>query len=286
MGSLDSLGKFVTQSHQGVIDPPPESVTRSGRGMTDSPALKFGIGFLAGGCALIFPRFLALLAQSDDLDVTFFPRAYTLLIVVVAIVIGLVMMIFEYQVSAKPRETFMTALGLPAVIAGALGTASSLGNVSSIKNDADRVQHEVRQELGIAKEGSFTSLQSIESKPAAVPAPARKTSLLPAIVSEAHAESAAPRPVADGDALRFGIQLQQPRYVVVLKEARTQEEAVRAAQAMKQQLPTAQAVKTNTGYFVVLGDAPRSETDALLAAARAKKALGDESLRPVLVEVK
>jgi len=34
----------------------------------------------------------------------------------------------------------------------------------------------------------------------------------------------------------------------------------------------------------VLGNAPASETDALLAAARAKKA--DDQLQPVLVEMK
>jgi hypothetical protein len=187
-------------------------------------------------------------------------------------------------VFVKPRETFMTALAVPAVIAGGLGTASGVSSINTIKNDAERLKQEVRQERGIAKSGSFTSFQSLEGMPP--PAPAKRSSLMPALIAEAHAQAGGVQPVADNDAPRFGIQVQQPRYVVVLKEARSQEEAIREAQNFRQQLPAAQAVKANNGYFVILGDGTRSETDALLAAARAKKTVGNENLRPVLVEIK
>ena len=67
-------------------------------GTTANGIVKFLIGFLAGTCAVIFPRFLALLAQSDDLDVTFFPRGYLVLAIILGLVIGVVIVIFEYQV--------------------------------------------------------------------------------------------------------------------------------------------------------------------------------------------
>jgi hypothetical protein len=50
-------------------------------------------------------------------------------------------------------------------------------------------------------------------------------------------------------------------------------------------IPGARAVRSDKGYFVVLGSAPAGETEALLAAARAKKAAND-AVQPVLVEVK
>src|SRR6185503_3046523 len=106
-------------------------------------------------------------------------------------------------------------------------------------------------------------------------------------VGEAYAQSNAAAPeLRASDEIRYGIHVQQPRYVVVLKQAQSQDEALSEAQALRQHVPSAQAVKTDNGYFVVLGDGPRTETDAVLAAARVQKAVGAGKLRPVLVEVK
>ena len=79
--------------------------------------------------------------------------------------------------------------------------------------------------------------------------------------------------------------LEQRQYVVVLKQAASEAEALQAAQSLRKQIPTAQAVRANNNYFVVLAGAPSGETDALLAATRAKRTLG-EKVQPVLVEVR
>jgi hypothetical protein len=260
---------------------PPEATT-------DNAIAKFIVGFVAALCAITFPRLLARLAQSEELPIVFFPTPYLVMAIVVALLIGLVIVIFEYKVRTQPRHTFMTALGIPALIAGALSTSSSLGNLGNIKNDNERLRQQVSQESDIDKAGSFSSIKPIEPNASpAPPVPAKKTSLLPLPVGEAHAQANAAAPEARANnEIRFGIQVQQPRYVVVLKQAQSQDEALREAQALRQQVPSAQAVKTDSGYFVVRGDGPRTETDAVLAAARVQKALGAGKLRPVLVEVK
>jgi len=251
-------------------------------GTTAHPGAKFAIGLLAGGCAVMLPRVLALVSQGDESQIVFLPAPYFLLALGAGLFLGLVMLVFEWKVDATPRETFMTALGIPAIVTGALGTASTSAGLSELAADAARLRQEVRHEQGIAKEGSFDGLQ-----PLGLPAPkkpaAKTSSFLPAVISIAHAEEARAVPAAAGEP-RFGIRVEQPKYVVVLEQAKTEQEALRKAGELRRRLPSARAVKANDAYFVVLGS-PVGETDALFAAKRAKKALGAGS-QPVLVEVK
>src|SRR5262245_20380891 len=219
------------------------ATTTASASTTDNAVAKFLIGFVAAMCAITFPRLLALLAQSEDLPVVFFPTPYLVMAVSLALLIGFVIVIFEYKVRTQPRDTFMTALGIPVLIAGALSTASSLGNVSNIKNDNERLKQEVRQESGIGKVGSFSSIKPLELNATPPPAaPAKKISL-PLPFGEAYAQANTPTPAVRVDnEVRFGIQVQQPRYIVVLKQVQSQDEAVREAQALRQQVPSAQAV--------------------------------------------
>lgn len=254
-------------------------------GRTSHPAAKFAIGLLAGVSAVLLPRVLAQVSQSDATPVVFFPAPYFLLATGVGLFIGVVMLVFEYQVPAKPRETFMAALGIPAILTGALGTASTAGSVTELAADAARLRSAVAQEQGIGKAGSFSESELAPLGAPAAPKPAGKTSsFLPAVIAVAHAGEA----LAQSDAsqpVRFGIGLEQPKYVVVLKQAASEQQAMQQAQRIRQELPSARAVKAAKGYFVILGDAPAGETDALLAATRAKKLLG-AGVQPMLVEVR
>ncbi len=250
---------------------------------TAHPGAKFAIGLLAGGCAVMLPRVLALVSQGDESQIVFLPAPYFLLALGAGLFLGLVMLVFEWKVAATPRQTFMAALGIPATVTGALGTASTSAGLSELAADAARLRQEVRHEQGIAKEGSFDGLQ-----PLGLPAPkkpaAKTSSFLPAVIAIAHAEEARAVPASAGEPLRFGIRVEQPKYVVVLEQAKSEQEALRKAGELRRQLPSARAVKANNAYFVVLGS-PVSETDALFDAKRAKQALGANA-RPVLVEVK
>ena len=255
-----------------------------GAGTTASAAAKFAIGMLAGVAAVLLPRLLALLSKSDDADLVFFPTSYFALAAGVGVFLGLVMLVLEYQVAAKPKETFMAALGLPAVLSGALGTASTAESVADASRDADRLRQAVRIEQGIVKDGAFTSIQPLGGPAPAKPA-GKSSSLDIPFIARAHASDQRPALADAGDPVRFGVRIKQPQYVVVLKQTASEQQALDDARRMQAQLPAARAVRADRGFFVVLGNAPASETDALLAAARAKKMLNDQ-LQPVLVEVR
>ena len=251
-------------------------------GTTASAGAKFAIGLLAGIAAVLLPRLLALLSKSDDANIIFFPSSYFMLAAGVGVFLGLVTLVLEYQVAARPKETFMAALGLPAVLSGALGTASTAESVSDANRDAERLRQAVRIEQGIVKEGSFTALE-----PVGGPAPAKPMGNgaffdFPFVASAHAADDRLAQ--ASADPVRFGVRVNQPKYVVVLRQAANEQQALQDAHKLQAQLPGARAVRSNKGFFVVLGNAPASETDALLAAARAKKA--DDQLQPVLVEMK
>lgn len=248
-------------------------------GKTANGGAKFAVGLLAGIAAVLLPRLIALLSKSDDAQIVFFPASYFMLAAGVGVFVGLVMLVLEYQVAAKPKETFMAALGIPAVLSGALGTASTAQSVSDLARDAERLRQAVRQEQGIAKEGVFNVFEPVGGP--AQSTPADDTSWLPIpFIGTAHAQSNA----VAAEPIRFGVRVEQARYAVVLKQVASEREAIEEAHKLKAQLPAARAASSDKGYFVVLGNAPAGETDALLAAARAKKLNGE--LRPVLVEVK
>jgi hypothetical protein len=260
-----------------------EPEIRGHAGMTSSAAAKFFIGLLAGMAAVLLPRLLALLARSDDAHIVFFPPSYFLLAAGVGVFLGLVMLVLEYQVAARPKETFMAALGIPAVLSGALGTASTAETVSDLTRDAERLREVVREEQRISKDGSFRTLERLGA-PAPKPSDA-SSSLGISLVGIAHAQEARIGQNNGSDPLRFGVRLEQPKYVVVLKKSATAQAAVTDAQRLQADLPAARAMRSDRGYYVVLDNPPASETDALLAARQARKATND-AVQPRLIEVK
>jgi hypothetical protein len=267
------------------ILPPGEVPVETAAGATANVYAKFAIGLLAGFSAVLLPRLLALLSKSEDAHVVFFPLSDVLLAAGVGVFLGLVMLVLEYQVAARPKETFMAALGIPALISGALGTASGVDSAAQAAGDAERLRREVRLEQGIGKD-SVRTFGSIE--PAGSPAPARPgagTSSLPmSLIGTAHADDGRIAQAGAADGVRFGVRVEQPKYVVVLKQTATEQQAIQEAQKLQASLPAARAVRADGGYFVILGSSPAGETDALLAATRAKKL--NRELQPLLVQVR
>lgn len=88
----------------------------------------------------------------------------------------------------------------------------------------------------------------------------------------------------DDPAARRGIRIGPPKYVVVLRQAKSADEARIAEGELRRKLPAARAVRADSAYFVVLDAAPAGESDALVAAARAKSATGG-AVQPLLVKV-
>ena len=245
---------------------------------------KFFVGALAGLCAALLPRLLALLAQTDDANVTILPIPYLVASGVFALLMGSLVVIFEWKMAVTPRDTFVGALGIPAVIAGALGTSSGLGNGADAKRELDQVLQGIRQHEGIIKQGAFTTVQPLDLSGSTSQKSGAWT--LPSPVGTVYAQQFSAQ-VAQDASPRFGIYYEQPKYVIVLRQVKSEKEAIIAAQELKRRLPRVQAAKADNGYYVLLGGADgRNEPDALLEASRAKAVLGDIKIQPQLVQLK
>lgn len=98
--------------------------------------LKFFIGFIAGICTAFLPRLTAALSVSGKTtSLNFFDITYVVISLFFAVLIGGVIMILEWGVARKPRDTFMAALSIPALITGAINTATIAKDFTEVRRD-------------------------------------------------------------------------------------------------------------------------------------------------------
>src|SRR5262245_22462093 len=174
----------------------------------------------------------------------------------------------------------MTALGSPALLSGVLNTPSATNALVKAELQKEAVLVVGRVDAGIAHEQVRT--WEVVGTPPAGPAPGKPSSALDsrfALVTPAFAESFG---VAQSTRFDPGIQIQRPSYVLALGRANSEAEAERLARALQKDVPTAQVVRTDQGFFVVDSVTPRSEADALLRAIQLKS---KKNLNPSLLQV-
>jgi hypothetical protein len=238
--------------------------------------VKFLIGLFAGICAAFLPRLGAILT-TDTGHLTVFPSEFVFVGAVFGVLVGGVMMILEYGIPRPPKETFLAALGVPALIAGALNTAS---NTNELK-DVVRQQSTLTQALGRQLDIPIlpaASVQLLPEKPST-----RDGASWHEWIPLGRAFAADTPPGTGAGGFNPGIQVQQQRYVIILDEAKTEKEALARAKALRAKVPQAQAVRTDQGYLVIQGGAPRNEASALLEAVKIKS---ETQLQPRLLPVK
>lgn len=266
------------------------------------PVLKFFIGFVAGLCAVIAPRMLAALTVPATSDkITFFSFDYMAVSLMFAMMIGAVIMIMEWRQPKKPGDTFIKALGIPALLASALNTTAGISTVNAYVEKNDKITQELDRKADIPTrpfspiigEGATPLLESssLPDVPRASEPdiPARTPNLLGASVlgvfgiSAAHAsEAAAPSPWVVAE-LNMGIQINQPQYLVVLDEAATENEAITKMRILGKAIPQARIIQTKDAFLIVHGVEPRGKSEALVDAIRFKER---NHLRPSLLEVR
>jgi len=242
-----------------------------------TPILKLFIGFVAGLCAALFPRLTAALATQGD-NLIFFPLSYVSLALVFAMLIGVVVMILEWGVRAKPSETFMMALGIPALLTGALNATLDTNTVKNLAQQKERLTQELSQQAEIpilpARPVSpINSQSSLQLK--------RDSFLLTLWeVRPVYAQSSTYAGQQQG--FNPGIQIQQRPYLIVIDRAVTQEQAIEKAKRWRTQLPQVEVVRADRDFLVVQGGGPRTKSEALFEAIRLKK---EYNLSPSLLEV-
>jgi len=247
-----------------------------------SPVAKFFIGFFASLSAICFPRLSAMLAHADvtngALSYQFFPMGYLMVALGTAVVLGLVVAIFEWGTPKSPRDTFMSALGIPALLAGAFNTSSGISTIKETRADASRLVESVLSQSNIPKTDTPTKITPLDENAGTQPSSEFHLDQFLGIPAALAGDSVETQASSDGAG--YAVQVEQPRYVVVLEKAKTKEEALVRASQLRKSVPNAQAIQTDSGFYVIQPGA-KTGTEATLEALKLKR----KQLNPSLLRV-
>lgn len=235
----------------------------------------FTIGFFAGLCAVFVPRMLAMLNGSSS-DLQLFHVNYIVVGILFSIIIGGVTALLEQAKNRTAPERFMTALGIPALLAGALNTGTA--NVDLHRSEADK-----QKLIAALQEQSGIKIndEAAEIKPLQAVRNDTHSQLDFSIIPSAHAKDDT-RPSGD-EGSGLGIQVEQKPYVVVLGRSKTEAEALKKAEKLRKTVPGATAVQSGQEFLVIDGTEKRTRSDAML---RALELQSETKLKPSLLQVK
>jgi hypothetical protein len=256
---------------------------RPHRGETSNAGAKFAVGVIAGTCAAVFPRLTAALyVERRGGVVDLFLGQYAVLALVFGLLLGLIVMIIEWGVARSPRDTFMAALGIPALLAGALNTTVAVGELGSVAERTANDASALIEHAGFAVEEGG-GVRAVPLGPSAPPGPgALLTPLLDVLgPREAHAAGPGERLAEAGGGVGIGVNL--PRYLVVVDRFKDAGQARRrAAELRAQGAPNAGVYEVSGDFVVTWSGGPATAAEAVQQAAAAQQKLGS---RPTLVKV-
>lgn len=241
------------------------------------PTLKFAIGFFAGLCAVFSPKILTVLAVPTD-KITLFSSGYVALGLAFATMIGVGILIIEWKLPKKPVDTFTKALGLPALLAGALNTASDTNNINTYVKHTEQITSGAPGTAGIPIL-PFSPISPIEDE-GAQPVGDSSSLNIPGI-SAAHAGTGIP----NNPAMAFnpGIQIQEQHYLIVLARTANRDEAIKKAQGLRSKFPNARVVRSGNDFLIIHDSEARIKSEVLPDAIRIRDG-GD--LQPSLMEAR
>lgn len=245
-------------------------------------ASSFFIGLFAGICAVFVPRMGGLLV-ADDLDrISLFPAPFVLMGTLYAAIVGAILVILYYDRRGTPRERFMAALGIPALLAGALATSAQTGKVQQLQATAEKLSNAAATAERIGKQDTPADLVPI-APPSARPSSSDAGLERLLGIGNAHAEGGGPwEGTQQKKLLQFApVQANEASYAVMVAKTPTAELAQKKASELRPRYPNAQAVRSTAGFGVITGVKP--ESAAVLEAIQVKRELG---VAPELVRVK
>jgi len=226
---------------------------------------RFLVGAFAGALASFFPRLVAVLGGDPNGNVVLFSDTYLLVGGIVALAVGGVVLIIDSDPQRKLRDVFATALGVPTLLMGALTTGATAHNatLADLKIQAiaralaDKTQIPIRTDVPL-------------EIPAAGVRPGGGIGLLDLVISNAHAQSAAPTAQAN----QLGITLRERPYITVYQEARDDASLKPLQATLARRGIASRTVQLADGrHLLVATGTARPYSDAVLDGARAK-ALG------------
>jgi hypothetical protein len=225
---------------------------------------RFLVGAFAGALASFFPRLVAVLGGDPNDSVILFSSTYLVVGGIVALVVGIVIVIIEGEQARKLRDVFMTALGVPTLLMGALTTGATAHNAVL----ADLKIQSIARELAAKSQIPIRSDMTIDAPAAAAPA-SDGIGLLDLVVSSAHAQTAAQQAAP---ANRLGITLRERNFVTVYQEAHDDASLRALQQTLNQRgLPTRTLQLADGRHLLIAAGPARAYPDAVLDGTRAKE---------------
>jgi hypothetical protein len=234
----------------------------------------FTIGFFASLCAVFVPRMLAMLNSGGN-EIQLLSVNYVAVGMLFSLIIGGVTAILEQARSRTAAERFMSALGIPALLAGALSTGTASVDLRNSEASNQKLTAALQKQSGIRisdEPAMITPLQPVRDDRGRF-----DFSLIPS--AYAGDDAAQPQQVA----VNLGIQVEQKPYVVVLEKSKSEAEALKKAEKLRKTVPNATAVRSGDRYLVIDGTATRTKSDAMLRAIELKN---QTKLKPYLLQVK
>lgn len=224
---------------------------------------QFAVGAFAGACALFAPRLTLMVGQPDSAPVTLVALSSAFVIggTLLSLLVGGVAMILEWDGSRSPKDTFMAALGVPALLSGVFSTANVSKEVVRYAEITRSITDQRASEEGIV----------VEEVPQASIAPTRgiwppTLRLLPTVYAAEQVPQAAA--AAQGGA---SIQYRQVRYWVVLHEGRDKAAVQRRATELGTRYGRLAVRLVGKDFVVTLAEGALPYSEAVSRAVDLKK---------------
>lgn len=260
-------------------------------GTTIKPAILFCIGISAGFIAAVLPRVTALLsAQQYNVDVELFSFDYIIVTVVFSLIIGVSMIWFYLGTKKAPRDLFVTALSLPAIISGSINMATTTNNgQEQIAQAMEQIKKKDKIVENLTK--TLESLSNIETIPGESLDLGSNQPVQPSLFSQAFA--------ADGDKVGTttgfspGVkyipreeQAKVDEYVVVLRVDTDEEKVKQAFQRYQENQTdfTNLIIRKSSGRYYLIDNKRLPRSLAIMNAVKLKEKYQD--LSPRIIKVK
>lgn len=224
---------------------------------------QFAVGTFAGACALFAPRLTLLVGQPDSSAValTAMPGRFVMAAVLLSVIVGGVAMILEWEGSRSPKDTFMAALGVPALLSGVYTTANVSQEALRLADDVRTASDALAKSEGIQVEGGPQS--GLVPSQGTWPPTLR---LLPV----AHAATLN-NPPARLSPQGAAVQYRLPRYWVVFHEDRVKAAADRRAAELGTRFGRLTVQAVGVSFIVTLAEGALPYQDAVARAVDLKR---------------
>ena len=205
---------------------------------------QFAVGAFAGLCAAFVPRLALMVGQRADsvaVTVDAFTTQYLVAALGFALLIGGVAMILEWDGDRSPRDTFMAALGIPAILTGMFNTADASRGAVDLAERLKSVNDERAREANIPVD---------DESPQSSIAPTAGKLLGGQLVPVVFAAEQSPTTLQKTGGPKNGTIYNEPRYWVVLYSASTRQEAERRAADLRARFGALTVERVDGSYFV------------------------------------